>query len=108
MQEADFPCWLSPKDKAIAKALILKGFWYCGKAENFYCSEYGLTHCHGWSISTDYGELMIDAVRDGALFVCDLGDDANFESEVLRTKLAIRKAVEEWGEPIGIQLRLPL
>jgi len=104
--KSDFPCWLSPKDKAIAQALILKGFWYCGKAEDFCTSEYGLSHCHGWSIAADHE--FIDAVCDGALFVCDVGKDADFESEFLKIKLAIRKAVAAWGEPTGIQLRLPI
>jgi hypothetical protein len=37
-----------------------------------------------------------------------VGKDADFESEFLKIKLAIRKAVAAWGEPTGIQLRLPI
>ncbi len=108
MQKSNFPCWLSPKDKAIAHALISVGFWYCGLAEDFVLFEETLIKHHGWLIGGAYQEQVIDAVCDGALFCLDVQDCREAESEFLKTKLAISRAVEEWKKPIGEQLRLPI
>jgi hypothetical protein len=106
--KSDFPCWLSPKDKAVAKALIKMGFWYCGKAEAFITYEEAMTKHHGWLIGGAYQEQLLEAVGDGALFVLDVADDEKFESKLLEMKLAIGRAISEWEKPIGQQLRLPI
>jgi hypothetical protein len=106
--KSDFPCWLSPKDKTVAKVLVKMGFWYCGRAEDFIVFEEHMVKCHGWLIGGAYQEQLLEAVGDGALFALDVADDENFESKLLATKLVIGRAIEEWKQPIGEQLRLPI
>jgi hypothetical protein len=108
MEKADFPCWLQGKDKAAAKALVDMGFWYCGLAENFILYEELMIKHRGWLLGGSSQEQALDAVCDGALFVCDIEDDRSFEEKFLQTKLTISKAIEKFNEPIGEQLRLPI
>jgi hypothetical protein len=108
MEKADFPCWLQAKDKVAAEALVDMGFWYCGLSENFVVYEEIMVKHRGWLLGGSYQEQALDAVRDGALFVCDVEDDRDFESKFLQTKLTISRAVEKFNEPLGIQMRLPL
>ena len=104
----DFPCWLSPKDKAVAEALIKMGFWYCGRAEDFIVFQEHMTRCHGWLIGAAYQEQFLEAVVDGALFTFDVADDEDFEGKFLQAKVTISRAISEWQKPIGEQLSLPI
>jgi hypothetical protein len=106
--KTDFPCWLSPKDKAVAEALVSMGFWYCGKAEDFITYEEAMTKHHGWLIGGAYQEQLLEAVGDEALFVFDVADDEDFEGKFLQTKMTISRAISEWRKPIGQQLELPI
>jgi len=108
MQKSDFPCWLSPKDKAIAEALINMGFWYCGLEENFIIYPELMIRYHGWLLGGAYQESLLEALADGALFVFDVADDEDFDKKLVQAKLTINRAVEEWRKPTGFQLRLPL
>ena len=104
--QSEFPCWLAGKDKFIAQALIETGFWYAGKAEDFI--EVGtITRIEGWKIGFCYGEILLDCVRDGALFSRDI-DGENPKKILKETKAAIRTCAAEWKESMDHQLELPL
>jgi hypothetical protein len=101
MKAADYPCWLSKKDLHIAQALIEKaGFIYCGKDEEFipYDEELGtgykLAKCCGWQLASAYGDVALEAVRDGAVFgkCLELLPDIDFNKEVKIAKRVIREA----------------
>lgn len=91
----DFPCWLTGKDKAIAQALIEKGFHYAGLAEDFYTPDDNtMIKVCGWKIGAEYIDC-IDAVADGALFCLGI-EEKEFENKFRETKLTIHRAVEKW------------
>ncbi len=101
----ELPCWLSPKDKAIAEALIESaGFIYCGKEEDFisYDEELGtgykLASVLGWRLASAYGEVALEAVRDGAVFgkCLEVLPDIDFKKEVKLAKKIIREAAQDW------------
>ena len=107
MKETDYPCWLSKKDLYIAQALIEKaGFIYCGKDEDFipYDEELGtgykLAKCCGWQLASAYGDVALEAVRDGAIFgkCLEVLPDINFKKEVKSAKRVIREAASYWEE----------
>jgi hypothetical protein len=107
MKAADYPCWLSKKDLHIAQALIEKaGFIYCGKDEDFipYDEELGtgykLAKCCGWQLASAYGDVALEAVRDGAVFgkCLEVLPNINFEKEVKFAKRVIREAASYWEE----------
>jgi hypothetical protein len=107
MKEADYPCWFSPKDLHIAQALVEKaGFIYCGKDEDFilYDEEFGtgykLAKCCGWQLASAYGDVAIDAVRDGAVFgkCLEVLPDIDFKKEVKLAKQTIKEAAKNWEE----------
>ena len=115
----DFPCWLSGRDTAIAKALIEKaGFIYCGREEDFipYDEEIGngyrLARCCGWQLASARGEVALEAVRDGAVFgkCLEVLPDIDFEKEVRLALRVIRAAAQEWEKSqfTFTQLALPL
>jgi hypothetical protein len=102
-----FPCWLSGRDAAIAKALIEKaGFCYIGSIDDFcvYDEELGtgykLAKCHGWQLASAYGEVGLEAVKDGAIFAkcLEVLPNIDFEAEVRLAKQVIRGAVRDWEQ----------
>ncbi len=108
----ELPCWLSPKDKAIAEALIESaGFIYCGREEDFisYDEELGtgykLAVVLGWRLASAYGEVALLAVRDGAVFgkCLEVLPDIDFKKEV---KLA-KKIISPKRLKTGKSLKLP-
>ncbi len=91
MKSKDFPCWLSPKDKAIGEALIERAdFIYCGREQDFipYDEEIGngykLAKCCGWQLASARGEVALEAVKDGAVFgkCLEVLPDIDFDKEV--------------------------
>jgi hypothetical protein len=105
MKTTDYPCWFSKKDLYIAKALIEEaGFIYCGKDEDFipYDEELGtgykLAKCCGWQLASAYGDVALEAVRDGAVFgkCLEVLPDINFKKEVKLAKRVIREAAKDW------------
>jgi hypothetical protein len=107
MKKTDYPCWLSPKDLHIAKALVEKAeFIYCGKDEDFipYDEELGtgykLAKCCGWQLASAYGDVALEAVRDGAVFgkCLEILPDINFKKEVRLAKRVIKEAAKNWEE----------
>jgi hypothetical protein len=107
MKATDYPCWLSKKDLHIAQALVEKaGFIYCGKDEDFipYDEELGtgykLASCCGWQLASAYGDVAIEAVRDGAVFgkCLEVLPDINFKKEVKLAKRVIKEAAKNWEE----------
>jgi hypothetical protein len=112
MKATDFPCWLSPKDKAIASALIEKAsFIYCGTEEDFirYDEELGtgyhLAKCCGWQLASAYGEVALEARRDGAVFgkCLEVSPDIDFEKEVSVAKFTIRQAARDYSQQLEYQ-----
>ena len=120
MDMSDFPCWLSPKDKFVAEALISQaGFIYCGREEDFIRYDedlgtgYHLAKCCGWQLASAYGEVALEAVKDGAVFgkCLETLPDIDFEKEVRAAKGVIRLAGKQWEQsrqPVFTQLVLPL
>lgn len=114
------PCWLSPKDKAIALALIEKAdFIYIGPIDDFgtYDDEQGtgykLATILGWRLGSAYGEVAIEAVRDGAVFGKGLEalPNIDFKQEVKLAKRVIKLAAKAWASSHAkefTQLTLPL
>ncbi len=107
MKESDYPCWLSPKDLYIVQALVKEaGFIYCGKNEDFipYDEELGtgykLAKCCGWQLASAYGDVALEAVRDGAVFgkCLEILPDIDFKKEVKLAKRVIREASKNWEE----------
>ena len=107
MKATDYPCWLSQKDLHIAKTLIEKaGFIYCGKDEDFipYDEELGtgykLAKCCGWQLASAYGDVALEAVRDGAVFgkCLEILPDIDFKKEVKLAKRVIKEAAKNWEE----------
>ena len=107
MRATDYPCWLSQKDLYIAQALVEKaGFIYCGKDEDFipYDEELGtgykLAKCCGWQLASAYGDVALEALRDGAVFgkCLEVLPDIDFKKEVKITKRVIREASKNWEE----------
>jgi hypothetical protein len=105
MKAADYPCWLSKKDLHIAQALIEKaGFIYCGKDEDFipYDEELGtgykLAKCCGWQLASAYGDIALEAVRDGAVFgkCLEVLPDIDFKKEVKLALKIIKEAAKNW------------
>ena len=69
MKNNGFPCWLSGRDAAIAKALIERAdFIYCGREDAFipYDEEIGngykLAKCCGWQLASARGEVALEAI----------------------------------------------
>lgn len=110
----DFPCWLSPKDKAIALALIEKaGFDYLGSPDQFGIYDITIATILGWRLGSAYGEAAIEVVKDGAVFgkCLEVLPDCDFKQEVKLTKRIIRAAASAWDEAQSrefTQLTLPL
>lgn len=111
------PCWLSPKNKAIALTLINDAeFVYLGSVEDFliYAEELGagykLGKTHGWQVTSAYGRLALEAICDGAIFGKSLETLPNidFESELKITRRVISQASQAWSksQSIGTQLTL--
>jgi hypothetical protein len=105
MKESNYPCWFSRKDLHIAQALVEAGFTYCGREEDFisfdeeFGSGYKLAKCCGWQLASAYGEVALDAVREGAVFSKCLEDsDTDFEGELKLTRQIIKEASREWEE----------
>ena len=116
---SNFPCWLSPKDKVIAEALIESaGFIYCGREEDFipYDEEIGngykLAKCCRWQLASARGEVALEAVCDGAVFgkCLEVLPNIDFEQEVKLAKRIIRASARQWEEsqPSFVQLALPI
>lgn len=109
----NFPVWIkinSPKNAAIAQALIDYGFCYCG-LESEFCEGYFLGSCCGWKLFSAIGEIAIDAVYDGALFSFDLhcSGDNNFEEELAKIKKIIIKEGRKFSRSKNYkQLKLKL
>lgn len=117
--KTQFPYWLSPKDKAIALALIKTGFAYIGPIDDFGTyddeqgTEYKLATILGWRLGSAYGEVAIEVVKDGAVFgkCLEVLPDCDFKQEVKLTKQTIRAAASAWDEAQSrefTQLTLPL
>ena len=113
----DFPCWLSTRDAAIAKALIEKAqFIYVGSVDEFgtYNNEQGtgykLASVLGWRLGSAYGEVVIEAVKNGAVFgkCLETLENIDFEAEVRLAKRVIREAAQSWEQShvVGVQLAL--
>lgn len=107
MNLSNLPCWLGKKDLHIAKELVEKaGFIYCGREEDFlpYDEELGtgykLAKCCGWQLASAYGEVALEAIRDGAVFgkCLEVLPDIDFEKEVKIAKRVIREAASYWDE----------
>ncbi len=107
MKETDYPCWLSKKDLHIAQPLVEKaGFIYCGKDEDFipYDEELGtgykLAKCYGWQLASAYGDVALEAVRDGAVFgkCLEVLPDIDFKKEVKLALKIIKEAAKNWEE----------
>lgn len=99
MKNSDFPCWLSPKDKAIAEALISQaGFIYCGREEGVGIYDFEIPKCCGWRLASAYGEVAIEVVKDGAVFgkCLEVLPNVDFEKEVKLAKQVIREATKKW------------
>ena len=114
---SDFPCWLSARDAAIGFALVEKAdYAYIGTVDEFvsYDEELGtgykLALCHGWQLASAYGEVGLEAVKDGAVFAkcLEVLPDIDFEAEVRRAKRVIKAAASLWEEShvVGFQLSL--
>ncbi len=115
-----FPCWLNARDTAIALALISQaGFMYCGREEDFIPYDedlgtgYHLAKCCGWQLASAYGEVALEAVKDGAVFgkCLEVLPDIDLEKEVRAAKSIIRLTGKQWEEshqPLFTQLTLPL
>jgi hypothetical protein len=122
----DFPCWLSTRDAAIAKrcceaqigfALIEKAdYAYVGSVDQFgtYDNEtatgYKLATVLGWRLGSAYGEVAIEAVKNGAVFgkCLETLENIDFEAEVRLAKRVIREAAQLWEQShvVGVQLAL--
>lgn len=100
----NYPCWLSNKDQHIAQSLEKTGFIYCGREEDHvpYDKEFGsgykLAKVCGWQLASAYGEVAIEARRDGAIFgkCLEVLPNIDFEEEVKQAKRAIKQAAEDW------------
>jgi hypothetical protein len=114
---SDFPCWLSSRDAAIALALIEKAqFIYVGSVDEFgtYNNEQGtgykLASVLGWRLGSAYGEVVIEAVKNGAVFgkCLETLENIDFDAEVRLAKRVIREAAQLWEEShvVGFQLSL--
>ena len=105
MKPDDFPCWLQPKDRAIALALIEKAeFIYIGRLEDFifYDEEWGtgykLLALRGWRLASANGEVALEAICDGAVFgkCLETIPNMDFEQEVQTVKQTIKAAYAEY------------
>lgn len=110
---SSFPCWLTSKDKAIAQALIDKaGFDYLGSPDEFGIYDFRIATIQGWRLGAAYGEVAIEAVRDGAVFgkCLEVLPNIDFKEEVKLAKRVIRRAAQQWekSQPSFVQLALPI
>jgi hypothetical protein len=114
--KSDYPCWLSQRDLFVAQSLIQADFIYCGKSEDLVCYDpeigtgFNLGNCCGWKLASAYGEVALEAIRDGAVFgkCLELLPNVNFEREIRITRKIIKEAIKEWElkSPQAIQLSL--
>lgn len=106
------PCWFSPKEKAVAEALIQYGCGYYGLTEDFgFEEEYVIIKCGQWRIASTIGECCCDVECNGALFsICfEEQENPDFSAEIKRIEWLIRqteKAFDDSQEIQYIQLSL--
>jgi len=88
VKEQQLPSWLSPKNLYVAQNLVTKDFHYSGVSDDF---------CTGY-FSFSYGEMVLEAVCDEALFCFDLESSEMKSGEVLEyAKSLISLFLHQWN-----------
>jgi hypothetical protein len=71
VKEQQLPSWLSPQNLYVAENLVTKDFHYCGMSDDF-CLGRFLEALGDWYLYFSYGEMLLLAVCDEALFAFEL------------------------------------
>lgn len=100
MTQTQLPCWLKPKARAVAVALLEAGYIYCGTMDEFHFYEEYAVRCGQWRIAGSPRECVLDVEWDGALFskCMEIEENPAFEGEIKRVKQLIRSTEKAWED----------
>jgi hypothetical protein len=97
VKKQQLPSWLSPKNLYVAQNLVTKDFHYSGVSDDF-CTGYFLERLEDWDLSFSYGEMVLEAVCDEALFCLDLESSEMKSGEILEyAKSLISLFLHQWN-----------
>lgn len=101
MADTNLPCWLTPDDREVARALLqLDWIWLKDEEPEGWQDkawEYKIGRCQSWQFWATPGETSLLVVRDGAVFGLPLEGrepKLDFEGERKKAKIAIQRILK--------------